>query len=1708
MIIHAMKNTYPSHRSFTYRAVCFFICIAALFASPRVFAQTNAQSSPSMQTGTLYSQPDPERQQAKEQGTLSQPDLSVPFDGDYVQVNPIIERSNSRLDGCWISFDPALWTQFPANDDGSAGPINLPFTFDLYGTSYTSLYLNNNGNITFDNALSWYSASGFPITTPMIAPFWGDVDTRSDHGEVWYYVDDNAFYATWVEVGPYSAYSSYSTGLFNSFQVVITDGTDPVLSAGQNIGFAYGEMGWTTGSASGGSNGFGGTAATVGVNFGDGENFIQMGLFDSASDDYDGPTGGNDGVAWLSNQCFEIDAATPGNTPPIAQGFPENNTLYTCTGVDVTQTFSFLDMDPGESVSISIDDQGNGGYSIISNTSGAPASAEITFNHSTAGSYTYVLTGTDNNYSPAATDITVTLVVSASPSITVNITQPSCAESNGQIAFVFSDNPNQSEIQFSLDGGVTWETAVNDNSGSATYSNLAPGSYQLATRWQAGGCEVDLGSETFVDSGFELASLSCSGDLSVNDAGNDCEESVSVPVPTLDGGCSEIDSERNYLTFDGSNDYIAIENFNYSGTQAELSVEAWIRTSDGTNQIIASFDRSEFWRLEINGSGGDTGEVGWSVTTNSGILDMGSNTRVDDGQWHHIVGIYDNGTVAIYIDGTLDASTTHGTVIGNTNTRYGFIATGSEADSYDGNTGPSDYFNGDIAGIRIWDKALAAVELNSEYCPNLLAEDLAVNYDFTEGTGIVLNDASGNSNNGNFQNMTASAWANGSAPGCITFFNDFNQTADASGIYGGGETIVNWTYSAPNGQSNTCSQTIEVVVPAELVCENQFNDYIWNGSADSDWNNAANWVGNEVPPSQANVMIAVTNFPPELSQTVSVNNILIDENSSIAFSNSSGQVKIYGDLANNGTLHSTAGKFWFAGDDLQLIKGANAPTFYELKISSTDTVRLLTNIFLNGALQPNSGVFDWNDKSVELLSTADYTGSIGEIKSSAEILGTEILYNRYFPAAPGSWRMLCSPIVNAAFDQWNDDLPTTGFTGSNYPNYPSAADPWSNIRRYDETVTEGDLHSGFESISNVTDVIGNSNGYFVYFIPNSTTIDMSGEFHKGDLTYSLSRTVSNTDPYNDGWNLIANPYPSAIDWDETLGWTKSDIDDAIYAFDPESGQYASYINGISVGQLDNRVASFQAFWVKANGPNPEVVIKESAKSNAGGVFMRSQDLATQTVIRLKVLTDDPAKYDETVIGLRYGAEMTFESNLDAYKFFGNNPALPSLASVSDSINNRPLSISMIPVPEEDMVIELLVRPGNNAELTLKNTQVDSYDGNICLQLEDRALEITVAFNLGDSYSFACSEDMLENRFALHVSAPVDATPFHENCPEAENGSIIVQGFGDAPWSFTWTDEMGNVFREMENLYTADTAEDLPPGFYDVLVENTDPNCSSSSAYVQVHAASTPFIEKSSTPASCNQENDGTISFFGAEDYDWDITLTSYEDNSITQINAVNGDSTVTGLLYGVYLIDAVSNCGTVIDIENADLRDDNAVESDFIVLDAQISLSNGEVATFLEQCSQNVTAVRWDFGDGVVDSLNFNPSHSFTEAGLFYVNLTASNADCEGNYEMLIVVTGILPNDNETKEDMSGFEASELGGEDLTVVFTAQEIAIQSSSDVNEPVFITIFNLNGQLVQAEQLPELTTGQTNVNISSLQPGMYSMSITTTESLLYSEEFAKN
>jgi hypothetical protein len=169
------------------------------------------------------------------------------------------------------------------NDDGSSVLISIPFTFNLYGQAFNAIYINNNGNITFNGPLFSFTPSTFPSTgNAIVAPFWADVDTRNGNGQVLYKIT-TAVYINWVEVGYFSMHGDK----INTFQLIITNSSDPVIDGG-NVAFCYQNMDWTTGDASDGVNGFGGEPATCGANKGDGLAYFLISRFDHPGNDFDG----------------------------------------------------------------------------------------------------------------------------------------------------------------------------------------------------------------------------------------------------------------------------------------------------------------------------------------------------------------------------------------------------------------------------------------------------------------------------------------------------------------------------------------------------------------------------------------------------------------------------------------------------------------------------------------------------------------------------------------------------------------------------------------------------------------------------------------------------------------------------------------------------------------------------------------------------------------------------------------------------------------------------------------------------------------------------------------------------------------------------------------------------------------------------------------------------------------------------------------------------------------------------------------------------------------------------------------------------------------------------------------------------------------------------------------------------------------------------
>jgi len=385
------------------------------------------------------------------------------------------------------------WAGNPA-DDATTPLIPLPFTFCFYGNNYTQVRQSTNGNIQFpptNNA--GFTSTGFPTPTDqMIAPFWADVDIRGG-GNIYYDIYPTYAVFSWDSVGYFNSHGN----LRNTFQCVITDGLDPILPPGKNVGFYFGEMNWTTGDASGGTGGFPnvqpGSPAMVGANAGNNVDYFVVGRFGVPGAAYDGPMGNSDGVSWLNHKKFFFNICPPvgGNQEPISVlvGYCDtmkvcgNDTLYvknTWIAPEVTQSVTITASAPTLGSSFS--------YMTLPSFNGTDIYMIIDGSTATPGYHQISMTATDNGTPPMSSVLNYVVYVDAVSSnllnghIVLTPTLGACPGGTVAASVVLNGTPD----------GYLWSN--NSSTPTTTFTTIFPSDSTVFVTVTSGIC-----SKTLVD---------------------------------------------------------------------------------------------------------------------------------------------------------------------------------------------------------------------------------------------------------------------------------------------------------------------------------------------------------------------------------------------------------------------------------------------------------------------------------------------------------------------------------------------------------------------------------------------------------------------------------------------------------------------------------------------------------------------------------------------------------------------------------------------------------------------------------------------------------------------------------------------------------------------------------------------------------------------------------------------------------------------------------------------------------------------------------------------------------------------------------------------------------------------------------------------------------------------------------------------------------
>ncbi len=299
----------------------------------------------------------------------------------------------------------------------------------------------------------------------------------------------------------------------------------------------------------------------------------------------------------------------------------------------------------------------------------------------------------------------------------------------------------------------------------------------------------------------------------------------------------------------------------------------------------------------------------------------------------------------------------------------------------------------------------------------------------------------------------------------------------------------------------------------------------------------------------------------------------------------------------------------------------------------------------------------------------------------------------------------------------------------------------------------------WEGLGNsTTTALDETKGYMIYLPQVSTTYSFEGPMNAGTFSSTITNNLY-------GYNLIPNPYPSAIDWEAVSGWTKTGINDAIYIWPSGGSNYAAYVDGEATNGGSQYIPAGQAFFVKAESGSPAISMNNGIRVHNTRDFFKNS--GKPDVLKIKAFAGGLT--DEAIVRFSALASMQAEGERDAWKMTGleNAPQLYTLSS-----DHEQLSINTLPYKQEAYTVPLAFSLNQTTEARLEFSNTDSFDPSVSIYLRDVKTGQTVNLKESNIYNFTYSVTDDSERFevlfggAISVEDPKEISPsvwFSDNC---------------------------------------------------------------------------------------------------------------------------------------------------------------------------------------------------------------------------------------------------------------------------------------------------------------------------------------------------------
>ena len=847
----------------------------------------------------------------------------------------------------------------------------------------------------------------------------------------------------------------------------------------------------------------------------------------------------------------------------------------------------------------------------------------------------------------------------------------------------------------------------------------------------------------------------------------------------------------NAISLNGSSQYVWVADNNALDLTNNFTVEAWIKPNsfNALGGIVTKYNSasSNGFTFTLGGTSPYTSIGFCGQYTATGLLTAG--------KWYHVAGVVSGGQVTIYIDGVSVKTGTAGPLAANSDP----MTIGRDY------TPTPRYFNGSFDEVRIWNVARSQDSIRARMYNVAMsnASGLVAYYQCNESTGATTLTSLTGSNNGTVY----------SSPSFTeSYAMVVPPTIAASGILGTKFT-ANWTTPVVGTVTSykldvSTSSTFGTFVSgySNLDCGTNVSQqvtgltagtYYYRVRADktSVTGTGANYYTFQtVPVVKANQTITFGALPVkvmgDLPFTVSATAssglavTITSENTSLATVSGTtativgaGSGNIYVNQAGNtdynaatqgsqllsvdgsatwtgngGTDWNTAAN-WSALETPVITNDVTIPTGkanYPLVTNSaaSPAVCKILAIYGNlaiapgGALTVNGALYNSSGSPGGLLIQSDATGTGSLLHSSNNVPGT---IQRYITGSASLsdmvYHLVSVPLYSAS------DPTSNLFLGSYLFLFSENNNDWINLGTSTATSLEY------------------RRGYMVYYPGISHTYSFAGMMNGGSGTVNA---LTNYSGAGKGFNLIPNPYPSAIDWLASGGWNKVNVDNAVYVWNSgtSTSNYASFINGAGTLGGSQYISPGQSFFVHANGNSPSVDMANGVRVHNPVSFLKNNEAIPDL---LKIHADAASASDEIVIRFADGATSGFDGEWDAFKMTGGENA-PQLSSVTtDDIN---LAINSLPLSAEPVTVPLDFTFNASSDVTFTASGIESFNPASGIYLEDKTLNKMVNLRQEPVYTFSYPSGSATDRFILHFNG---VTGVQENNASASGRAFISNG---------------------------------------------------------------------------------------------------------------------------------------------------------------------------------------------------------------------------------------------------------------------------------------------------------------------------------------------